>query len=193
MSTPTQQAGSPPRTVAEFSALAELEEPAMALLREDPRAFITALVEAELFPDAVSFLAHVLPRNYAVWWAWLCAGGNRQEGRPPPAQAALDAVWRWIEQPTDANRRAALAAAEAADVGTPEGCAAFAVFLSGGSVAPPEAPPVEPDEFAAAKAIGGSVILSAVVREPEQAPEKFKTFIAHGLEVANRTRLWPAA
>lgn len=191
--------------VVEMCRVAELGEEALELAHQhsSPREFVAALVEREHFPDAVGFLAHALPVREAIFWAFLCARRAAGAEPPTPIRTALEAVERWIMQPTDPNRFAAHEAAEAADVGTPAGCAAFAVFLSGGSLTPiqridlgegkyQDTSPVEPPRYSAAKAIAGSVILSAVVAEPETAPERFRAFIAQGAEVANRIKLWPA-
>src|ERR1019366_1277634 len=105
-------------------------------------------------------------------------------------KAALDATERWIAQPNDDNRRLAMAAAEKAELGTAAGCAGLATFFSGGSLAPPNAPAVPPGEFLTAKAVSGAVIFAAVAKEPEKAPEKFRAFIAQGLEVTQRIKLW---
>ncbi len=43
-----------------------------------------------------------------------------------------------------------------------------------------------------AKAVSGSVTLAAVATEPERALEKFTEFVTLGLEVAERTKLWPS-
>ncbi|CAN5669951.1 hypothetical protein BH23GEM7_BH23GEM7_12010 [soil metagenome] len=183
-----------PRPLVELCDVAELEEEARALLgdREAPRDFIAALVDQERYADAIRLLAHALPKREAIWWAWTSA---RQvlDGDPPlNIRAALDATERWIRQPSEETRRPMLRIAEEADLGTPAGCAALAVFLSGGSIAPPEAPPVEPNEFAAAKAIAGSIVLAAVSTEPETAPAKFRGFIDRGVDIASRIDLWPA-
>ena len=52
------------------------------------------------------------------------------------------------------------------------------------------APPVSPGEFLTAKAVSGAVILAAVSKEPKKAPEKFRAFVAQGLEVTQRIKLW---
>jgi hypothetical protein len=49
---------------------------------------------------------------------------------------------------------------------------------------------VPPGEFLAAKAVSGAVIFAAVAKEPEKAPEKFRSFVAQGVEVTNRVKLW---
>lgn len=177
---------------AAISTVAELGEEAMALLRPDlhPLDYVALLMEKALFPDAVRFVAHALPRREAVWWAWVCARRSAGESPPPKIKAALDATERWIAQPNDGNRRLAMANAEKADLGTAAGCAGLAAFFSGGSLAPPDAPAVPPGEFLAAKAVSGAVIFAAVAKEPERAPEKFRSFVAQGVEVTNRVKLW---
>jgi hypothetical protein len=66
----------------------------------------------------------------------------------------------------------------------------MAAFFSAGSLAPPSAPAVPPGEFLAAKAVANAVILAAVSGEPDEAPERFKSFVAQGVDVTNRIKLW---
>ncbi len=198
MSTPTSsgtQAAPAARTMPEFCEIAELGDEAMALLDtgHTPHEFMKVLVDGEHFPDAIRFLAHALPRREGIWWAWVCARGAAGEEPTPEVKEALDAVERWVTQPTDANRRASFAAAEAATLATPAGCAALAVFFSGGSMGPADTPPVPPGEFMTAKAITGAVMAAAVCSEPERAPDKYRAYISHGLEVVKRLDLWGAA
>ena len=164
----------------------------MALLRPElhPLEFVKLLMEKTLYPDAVRFIAHALPKRESVWWGWVCARRAAGESPPPKIKAALDATEKWIAQPSEDNRRSAMAAAQKAELGTAAGCAGLAAFFSGGSLAPPEAPVVPPGEFLAAKAVSGAVIFAAVASEPEKAPEKFRSFVAQGVEVTNRVKLW---
>jgi hypothetical protein len=197
MTAPPPAPVQPPRArgSVELCAVAEVEPEARALLGADdpaPRAFVGVLTEKGLYADAVRILAHALPCREAVWWAWVCARKASGVEPAPPLKAALDATERWIIQPTDENRRMAHRTGEAAEFSTAAGCAALAAFMSGGSLAPPEAPIVPPGEFMAAKAVSGSVMLAAVATEPERADEKFRDFITLGLEVAERTKLWTA-
>ena len=173
--------------------MADLGDEAKALLSAGvpaPPTYVAQLLERDLHADAIRFIAHALPRREAVWWAWVCARKVAGAEPPPAVKAALEATERWIVQPTEEHRRQALHFGEAADFGTPAGCAALAAFMSAGSLAPPNAPPVPPDEFMTAKAVAGSVTLSAVTSEPERATEKFVEFVKVGLEVAERTKLW---
>jgi hypothetical protein len=183
----------PNSKTAEITAVAELSEEGVALLRADlqPADYVRLLADNNLFPDAIRFLAHALPKREGVWWAWMCA--KRSAGETPAAniKASLDATEKWIAQPTDENRRAAHAAAEAAQYSTAAGCAGLAAFFSGDSLAPPESPAVPPGQFLTAKAVSGAVIFAAVTKEPAKAPEKFKQFITQGLDVTVRLKLWP--
>jgi hypothetical protein len=178
--------------VAQVAMVAELEPPAQALQRPafGPREYLGALLEADQHADAVKFLAHLLPRREAVWWAWMCA--KKGLGKTPLKEehAALTATEKWIAEPTDENRRAALEAANAATLESPAGCAALAAFLTGGSLAPPGMAEVPPPRYAAAKAVFGSLVFSAVTVEPEKAPEKFRKYLSDGMELAERIALW---
>ena len=184
------------RSARDLCAISELGDEATALLTAGDvpqRAFLATLVEHELFSDAVRFIAHALPRREAVWWAWVCARKSAGAAPEPPIKAALDATERWIVQPSEEHRRQAMAFGEAAEFGTPAGCAALAAFMSGGSLAPPEVDPVPPGEFLTAKAVAGSVTLAAATVKPlEKSPERFQEYIRLGIEVADRTKLWPA-
>ncbi len=182
-----------PRGTRDLCAIAELDEPAIALLGAGdppPRAFLTQLMDAKLFADAVRFIAFALPRREAVWWAWVCARKAAGAEPAPKVKAALESAEKWIVQPTEANRRAAMAASETLGFGTAAGCAGLAAFMSTGSIAPPDSPAVPPPERMTATAVSAGVTLSAVATEPEKAPEKYAEFVRIGLEVADRTKLW---
>jgi hypothetical protein len=181
----------PSKTVT-ISTVAELGEEAMALVRPvmHPLDFVALLMEKALYPDAVRFIAHALPKREAVWWGWVCARRAAGDNPQPKIKASLEATEKWIAQPSEDNRRSAMAAAQKAELGTAAGCAGLAAFFSGGSLAPPEAPVVPPGEFLSAKAVSGAVIFAAVAKEPERAPEKFKIFVAQGVEVTNRVKIF---
>src|SRR6185437_4625755 len=174
------------------ASVAELSEGAVALLAPEiqPSDYVSLLLEKKLYPDAVRFMAHALPKREAVWWAWVCARRVAGSSPPPKIKTALEATEKWIAQPSEENRRAAHAAAQAAEFSTPAGCAGLAAFFSGGSLAPPHAPPVPPGEHLTAKAVSGAVIFAAIAPEPEKAPEKFQNYVTQGLEVAKKIKLW---
>ena len=180
-----------PKVIA-ISTAAELGDDAMALLQPDmpPVEFVNLLSGKKLYADAVRFLAHALPKREAVWWAWVSARRAAGASPPPKIKASLEATEKWIADPNEEHRRAAMAAAQTAEFGTAAGCAGLAAFFSGGSLAPPEAPPVPPGEFLTAKAVAGAIIFSCLATEPEKGPAKFQAAIAQGVDVTTRIKLW---
>jgi len=172
--------------------LFKLSDPAGPLLTDGQTlaTFVHLLMEKKLPQDAVQVLAHGLPKRPGVWWA--CWGCRQVFGEKPAAEvaAALEAAEKWAADPGEDNRRAAWAAAEAAGLGSPAGCAAAAAFWSGGSLAPPNLPAVPPPDHLTAHAAASAVLLAAVLTEPEKAAEKHRRFLALGVEVANGTNRW---
>jgi hypothetical protein len=170
----------------------ELSDAARPLLRDDlsPGQFLDALLAKDCHQDAVKFLAQALPKPEAVWWACQCA--RTAVGASPPTQVAeaLTATEKWAADPTDENRRADMKAGEAASLQTPSGCAAMAAFLSGGSMGPPDVPPIPPAENLAGNAVTGAIMLAAVASEPQKAPDKLRAFVDQGLQIASGARTW---
>jgi hypothetical protein len=186
------------KAFAQVCEAAELSDAARALRAEGqaPRQYVELLIERAQYPDAVRVLACALPRREAVWWAWVCARRAAGDAPAPAVQASLEATQKWIAEPVDKHRRTAMQLAEAVGFDTPAGCAGLAAFLSGDSLAPPDAEAVPPGEFTAAKAIAGSIVLAAVTAEPKRADETFQGFVEQGMMVAEKTDLWtppPAA
>jgi hypothetical protein len=182
------------RTAREVCAHFALGDEAKKLLGDGMGVgpFLEKLVAEKQHPDAVRLLAHALPKREAVWWALQCAREAAGSEPPPNVAAALAATDAWVNSPTEENRRATQLAYEAAELGTPAGCAALAAFMSGGSMAPPNVPTVPPGEFITAHAASGAVMLAAVIKEPEKAPEKYERFLAKGVEAANKQDLFKA-
>ena len=179
-------------TVSALCAEAECSAEAKQLLAEAPdsRVFVTQLMETALVPDAVTFLAHALPRREAVWWAWLCARDSIGAAPKPVVAEALESTKTWIAEPTDEHRRAALSAGETAGFGTPVGLAALAAFLCGDTLGPAGGPPAPPGPFDAAKAITGCVHMSAVADPKADIPARYAEFVKRGIELADRIKLW---
>lgn len=151
-----------------------------------PGQFLDALVVKSLYADAVRFLAHAIGRREAVWWACACNRQTLANDTPGPAVAALVAAETWCHRPTEENRRAAHAAAEASQFEHPAAFAAMGAFFSGGSLAPANvAQVVPPGAFHTARVVAGSIILAAVRREPARAAERYRAFVAQGVEIAN--------
>ena len=151
-----------------------------------------------LLPDALRVIAAVLPVRESIWWAWVSVrfAMQREGGTPPTpeAHAAVSAIEQWIVRPDDDNRRTAWQAGQAAGVETPVGMVAAAVFLSGGSVAPPGVTPVPPPPGGTLPLITGAILLCAVGgTDPAHLTPTMQAFAAQGLEIVKRLGGWEAA
>ena len=179
------------KTAAEVCKLFPLGDDAKKLLRDGlaPRPFLDALLEKQQFPDAVRFCACAAEAGSGMVGVPVRPPGTRGQsaGADRPALAAAE---KWVSDPSEEHRRAAQAAATAAGMGAPAGCAAMAAFFSGGSLAPPNAPVVPPGEHLTAHAAAGAVMLAAVLTEPQKAAEKYRKFFALGVDVGNGVNKW---
>lgn len=179
------------KTAVEAAARAELGKEALALLRPEltPRGFTEALLRGERYADAARFLAFALPRREAVWWGslfvlWGGKGHLRAEGA-----RALQAIVRWVIEPTEAHR---LEAAEFDNPATPAGRLARAVKYTGGSLLPPTAPARPPGPMLTPRAVLGAISFVARVGNPKTLPLRQRQAVALGMHVARGHYLWPA-
>jgi hypothetical protein len=180
------------KTAAEICQHAALTDQAKDLLRDgpQPRPYFDLLRAQGLHHDAIRFLTHWLPKRELVWWAILCVREGMGADVAPAVEAALQAALRWVVEPTEENRRAAMRAAETATFASPAGTVALAAFLSEGSLAPPDVAAVVPAEYLSAQAAAGAILLAAVVNDPHKAPQKLARFVAQGLAVLEGTNRW---
>lgn len=119
---------------------------------------------------AVSFLGHALPRFEAL--AWAARVLDEQAAALPLTRAdrqALEHSLRWLGEPDDDNRRAAMEAAEAAGENAPERMLATGVFFSGGSISEPDLPPVMPPPELAGRFAAIAVAMAAARSEERDA------------------------
>jgi uncharacterized protein DUF6931 len=169
-----------------------LDGESLAVLRPEhgAREFVSALLAASRYQDAVRFVAHGLPRREAVWWALLCAREAAGDTPSPDVRASLDATDSWVRHPGDEQRRAAMTAAQKATFGTAAGCAGLAAFLSGGSLSVVGQPEVPPGPFLTAKAVFGAVTLASIGADPKTAPDRFRRYIEQGFHIGDQAGAW---
>jgi hypothetical protein len=164
----------------------------------DPGAYAQTLIAAGRAAEAIRLVACALTPREGVWWAWVSARHATQmsasSGKPvpPAAHAALDAVERWINQPTDEMRRAAWTAGQAAGLESPAGSAAAAAYFSAGSVAPADAPLVPPPPGLHSFMIGAAVTLAAA-SNPEHLDALARAFLAQAVEIVKQLGGWDRA
>lgn len=181
------------KTAAEVCQRYKPEPPAAALLRggEPPADFLDALVAAGERAEARRFLAQALPTRDAIWWAVQAVAAVLAPDAPPAQAAALEAARRWVADPSEPNRRAAWDAAEVSGFDNPAGLTALAVFLSGGSLAPPGLSPVPPAAHLAGDTAANAMTAATLMKQPEKAAEKDEAFLRIGLDVAGGKLPYP--
>jgi hypothetical protein len=173
-------------TAAEVCARFDLDEKSRPLLCDGmgPREFVEALLADKQYGAGVNFLAHALPAREAIWWGCLClqhACGDRLSASD---KTAARATVQWVMQPTEQNRAAAKAPAEAAKAPSPAGAVAMATNLTGGSLGPSNAPPVPPPPFAWAVYVATAVKFAAIKVEPAKIAETQRLFVELGIGLA---------
>jgi len=176
----------------EVTVLYEPSEAAVQLSDADttPARFVDLLFDAELFDDAIMFLAYALPKREAVWWGIACARDVAPDDLPEEGVAALQAAEAWLSDPTDENRRNSFEAAKAATYDTPPGCIALAVFFSEGSLSPADCPPVPVGEGFCARTTAAAILLSSLQVAPDDVAAKAKAFALSGIEAARSIAPW---
>jgi hypothetical protein len=150
----------------------------------DAAAGLEALVGAKRLPEAMRLIAHAMPKREAVWWACMCARAVPDAALPEPDGVALTAAEAWVRKPDEANRRAAMAAAQKTAFRTPEAWAAVGAFWSGGSMSPEGQPDVPPADHLTAVAIAGGVIIASLRGHPVRAPDRFARFLQSARDIA---------
>jgi hypothetical protein len=173
-------------TASEICARLYLDKAALGLLRPEmsPRGFLDALVEAKLYLAAIDFLAHALPSREAIWWGCLSLQrtfGNKLE---PWERRALRITVQWVLQPDEANRAAAKQPAEVLGPASAAGSLAAAANQTGGSVGPPQGPPIPPSPFAPSRAVAIAIKLASTKCEATEIQGTQRSLIGLGMAIA---------
>ncbi|WP_247871983.1 hypothetical protein [Azospirillum sp. TSO35-2] len=172
---------------AEAVAGMELSPEAKALMAPNAgtAALLKALIAAELYADAIRLLGMALPRREAVWWGCLAARGALPPEPKPADIAALEAAEAWVYRPTEENRRACFAPAEAMGFETACAYAALAAFWSGGSLAPPDAAVVVPPGDGLTGTAAAAAVLIAAAAVPKEVLARQRATLVQALDIAN--------
>ncbi|HEX4000408.1 MAG TPA: FHA domain-containing protein [Pirellulales bacterium] len=182
-----------PPTAAEVCQLFELDDAAKPLLddKQNVRQFFELLVKQQLYPDAVRFLAHALPKREAMWWAARCVRAALGDGELPRTdRVALEVAERWVIEPDEKNRRAAQNAADSTGYETACGWVAGGAFWSSGSIGPEGMPDVPPKETLTPQAAVVAINLTATV-DPRQMQQLYAQFVSIGATIAEGQNRWP--
>jgi len=148
--------------------------------------------KANLVADARRLLSHALPPRYSLWWALLSlTEAHRQKPYPAKVVEAILSVRSFVLNPTEAGRRECKELGDAADSTSAGGVIGFAAFISGGSMAPADCPPVLPKPHLCGRLSGVAVYLAAVHFDPGSYKDHLQHFLDIGLKIAHGELPWP--
>jgi hypothetical protein len=183
----TQSTLPPPARAVDLCKYFTLTDDAKAALLPEmtPEQFLQAAVDNKWHPDAIQFLSHLLPKRQAVFWAMTCV---KQAGSKinPQEEAALKAAEKWIGDPSEENRQAALKAANDADTATPAGATALAAHYSDGLPQTQDPKMNARAYFMTAKLVSGAVLMAAT-SDRDQALTRMEAFVSKGMEIVKKT------
>jgi hypothetical protein len=128
-----------------------------------PATYFQMLVDRQRLSDAATFVSHALPRYEGIVWAVQSLRTHWSAGR---SDALVTEILRWIDNPSDEQRRAIRNMADALPSDSPAALLGLAVFLSGGSISEPELPAVLPPPDVSAK-LAAAAVLKAAFDETE--------------------------
>jgi hypothetical protein len=173
-------------TAAEICDTCALREEALDLLEDEmaPDAYLQALMDGELYPDAIKFLAQALPKRDAVIWARSCAQEAAGEEPTEADATCLEMIERWLVDPSEDNRRAAMDVADEAVYATAVAAAAAAAGWTEGSMGPAEYDDVPPPENLTGTMVASAVLLASVAGDPAEAKATQKGFLERGVGIA---------
>jgi hypothetical protein len=113
-----------------------------------------------------------------------------RERETPPDIAALDAVVRWVQTPSEEHRRAAKQAAAVARQTSIAGGLARAAFYTGGNISLAGQPHVDPPVDQAAKSVAELVLMAANLVPHELKNACLRHFLQLAGEVSRGEAPW---
>jgi hypothetical protein len=146
---------------------------------DEPSLKFVDKLAAEDQSKAVSFLAHLLPRREAVWWACQSVRVLAPE-RNASEEAALQAAEEWVKQPEDEKRQQALQAGTEGKHLSPTTWLALAAAWAGNQTA--QGFPIPPQQTA--KAAGTAIIVAGSKLLPAQRNPAIRKCIDNGKRMA---------
>ena len=146
-----------------------------------PLIYARELLASRRPANAIAFLAHLLPRREAVWWARQCVGALLG---PLAEDSALRAAEAWVRSPEEENRRAALEIGAALDQRLPTTWLALAAAWSGGSMCAPDLKPLPPPKSGCAKAANAAIALACATGDPRFYAQRVAACAEAGIRFA---------
>ncbi|QDU58370.1 DUF6931 family protein [Aeoliella mucimassa] len=126
------------------------------------------LVDSEAWIPALRFAGHWLPKQKSIWWATTSVWAHLRETATPVELAVIDSVTNWVLAPDDQLRRQIQQEVRELPPAAPATLLAQAVYWSGGSVAPPDCPAVEPPTYITGHFASCAVVAITSASVPQQ-------------------------
>ena len=127
----------------------------------EPEAYFRELAAGGELEAAVLYLGAALPRLETVEWALHVLAQSGRCGQTAYREQLLRAVRGWIASPGDDRRRAAFTLAQQSNESSPERLLACAVFFSGGSIAPEDCAPIQPESHLCGRLAATAILACA--------------------------------
>jgi hypothetical protein len=142
--------------------------------------------------EAIAFLAYLLPRREAVWWARQCVAALLG---PAADSDALRAADLWVKGPDEENRQTALQLGASGDPKAAPTWLARAAAWSGGSMCPPDLTPLPAPPTACAQAVNAAIMLAASAGDPLGVMKRIAACADAGIRFAEgeEARVYPPA
>lgn len=164
----------------------DLEDEGKSIFNEKLKTteFLEQLLENEFYMDAITLLAHSLPKREAVWWSCLCAKKHLDSVNDEIYSQSLAAAEKWVYEPSEKNRRIAEFYAEKSQYETAAAWAAAAAFWSGDSIMPEGEPVVAPAEYLYSHAVKGCIITCVGMDDGNSVEDRYQAYLTHGINIA---------
>jgi hypothetical protein len=154
-----------------------------ALTDEAPLDFLRKLSSQAKFDDGVTFCSHLLPRREAVWWACGTIKASSKDGSQGQSEGFL-AAQKWVYDPSEENRLAALETGNKSDKAKPSTWLALGAGWSGGMLSSHPKAPVPMPHYLTPRAARIAILLNA---QPIPAAERaagLRACITEGIKLA---------
>ncbi|MFK0573524.1 DUF6931 family protein [Endozoicomonas sp.] len=171
-----------PRILELYDFDEHIVELAQEVKVNEPGYLLSSLLKDDHFGSAVSFLSHCLKKDFAIAWGYAClihvpVSWSQQE------MDVLGNIKSWLREPTDKHRRFHEKNLHSLGVKSPVAWLGQALFWSGGSITPEDAPDVSPSPGLLGQAISGAVQLAGLVEDGSHSSKLYPRFINLGIRV----------
>lgn len=150
---------------------------------ETSEEFIRRMQSSGTPEEAVTYAAFAMNPREAVWWAHECLV-HLNENLRTADQEMMALVERWVREPSEETRRAALDGGMGQEDTTPGGWLALAAGWSGGSMAPEGTPDVAPPPHLFSQAVNAALMSMLATVDWRQRSQVLNDFVEIAFSVA---------